>query len=378
MRIVILNWRSPFHKTAGGAEKVTFKYATHWSSRGHQVIWISSAVDDSKQRSQENIQFFFTGPNLMDSSVSLLWKFPYFLTSVFFFVKKLSKTCNIDLIVDEIHGLPFFSPMLFREKKILLVCEVAGEIWDKMFPYPLNIIGKAAEKLSYRLYRKVEKWAISESTKKDVIALVSKADVKVLPLGISCENDILEIRDSVGKTGIPSGVFLARLVKMKGVEFAIESVDFIKEKYPEFVLYIIGSGEESYVGFLQQLIIDKKLGSNIKLLGEVTEKQKYSYLSKTHFLIHPSFKEGFGLTILEAGLMGTPSIVRGGSNLEQLVSNGHNGFCVNSPQELAKVFTSSVDDSNAYGVLSANALSLAKEYEWRRILEQSSRVTGIS
>lgn len=73
---------------------------------------------------------------------------------------------NINMVIDTIHGLPLFSPLYVRCRQVLWVCEVAGTIWDKMYPFPINWIGKILEKLVYILYRNSEIWAISESTKK--------------------------------------------------------------------------------------------------------------------------------------------------------------------------------------------------------------------
>ena len=52
-----------------------------------------------------------------------------------------------------------------KRRKVLWVCEVAGTIWDKMYPFPINHIGKFLERIVYLVYRNCEIWAISESTK---------------------------------------------------------------------------------------------------------------------------------------------------------------------------------------------------------------------
>ena len=50
---------------------------------------------------------------------------------------------NVDVVIDQVHGLPFLTPLYVKNKKIIMyIHEVAGEIWTKMYPFPIGTIGR--------------------------------------------------------------------------------------------------------------------------------------------------------------------------------------------------------------------------------------------
>ena len=56
---------------------------------------------------------------------------------------------NEHIVIDEIHGLPFFTTLYVKKPKIAFIHEVANEIWDYMYPFPINILGKFIEPLYF-------------------------------------------------------------------------------------------------------------------------------------------------------------------------------------------------------------------------------------
>lgn len=363
MNILILNWRDLKNPRSGGAEVVTAKYATYWASRGHKVTWLCNTFPYcSASETVEGVRFLRVGPNLGFTVFGLLVTYPLFLLHAIFSAIKIMINGKIDLVIDEIHGLPFFTPFYSKARNVLLVCEVAGPIWDKMFPFPISLVGKFLEKVIYLFYRNTETWAISQNTKEDIYNLNKNSGIKILPLGIDFRK-----RPNVKKFPFPSAVFLGRLVKMKGIESAITATADIVKKLPKFHLYIIGLGGLEYVEFLKKLAANLHVSSNITFCGRLSENEKYKLLAQSHFLLHPSYKEGFGLTVLEAGLMGTPIIARSGSSLDDLVINNNNGLLFSIDSEISSSFLNNYPVKK-YSRLQKGAFSLAKSYLWNKIL----------
>lgn len=366
MNILILNWRDSANPDSGGAERVTQKYASYWVNLGHRVIWISNLFQGGSATEEiRGIKIIRLGPRLDIGRISTLVKYPLFLYNVISRVAIVSNLYHIDLIVDEIHGLPFFTPLFYRGRKVLLTCEVAGPIWDKMFRYPLNVIGRNLEKAVYYLYRKDEIWTISENTTKDIKNITSNQHVSILPLGIDAPKSV-----NLSKYTFPTAVFLGRLVKMKGLETAIDAAIEVQRKLPTFKLFIIGSGDPKYTRSL-------KSSSAVVFLGQLSEIDKYNYLSRSHYLWHPSYKEGFGLTVIEAGLVGTPTIGRSGSSLDEIIINNKTGFLFNHDSELAEIFIDNYSKKDYPDICKA-CTSLCKKYLWSNQLPQSKSITGIS
>lgn len=373
MNILILNWRDPVNPFAGGAEKITSKYAQFWVSQGHAVHWISNIFPSSKaEEDYYGIKIYRVGPFFFGNLFELCLKYPFYLINTLLKAWQIIKNKRVNVVVDEIHGLPFFSPLYFGGRKILLVCEVADEIWKKMFPFPVNVLGRLLEKAIYSLYLQSDIWAISKSTRADVLKLNDKLNVKILPLGI----DKLKSLPNVKKTSFPSAIFLARIVKMKGAESVLNACSEIVKKFPKFILYMVGTGSPEYINNLKLRAKELKLEKSVQFLGKVSEDKKIELLSQAHFLIHPSFKEGFGLTVLEAGLCFTPTIGRLGSSLDELISNNFDGLLFSEDAQISKLFLQYYN-SQEYKKMSKSINIKAKKYTWDQILPSSSVITLI-
>jgi len=373
VNILILNWRDPQNPRSGGAESVTFKYAAYWAGRGHQVTWICNSFPNyHPDETVSGVRFVRIGPQLGFTVPQLFFTYPLFLIHAIWTTLGLLRHQKFDLVVDEIHGLPFFTPLYCRTRTILWVCEVAGPIWDKMYPWPVNQIGKILEKMIYQIYSGVETWAISENTRRDILTLNPKASVKIIPLGV----DPIA-RPKVHKNPFPSAVFLARLVKMKGVEVALQATRDISQNLSHFKLFLVGAGPVSYVQHLHKMVDDLNISKNVEFLGKVSESDKYEILARSHFLIHPSYKEGFGLTVLEAGLVGTPTIARAGSSMDELIKNSVSGLIFQSDGQITDLFINWYS-GDKYKFLSTNSRKMSKEFLWFNILQRSRLVTKFS
>jgi glycosyltransferase involved in cell wall biosynthesis len=376
-KILILNWRDPQSPLEGGAERFTKKYGEFWAESGNKVWWLTNSfVGAPKEEVINGIKYLRVGPTLDGSLLKYIVFYPFYLIKTLWEAQKLIKKEGIDVVIDEIHGFPFFTPFFSKVRNVLLVCEVAGPIWDKMFPFPINWLGKNLEKLIYQVYKKTEIWAISENTKKNIQQLLPGKKVKVIDLGIDENKEILQKIKDIKKTEYPSAVFLARLVKMKGIETALEATAEIVKEFPNFKLVVMGKGQVDYEEFLKTKIKELKIEKNIDFVGKVSELDKSRYLKKAHVLLHPSFKEGFGLTVLEAGLVKTPAIVRVGSSLDALVVDDKNGFKFKNETEIKNLFKK-VYKSKQYKSLQNETEKRTKHYLWDKVLERSRKITKI-
>src|SRR5258708_8108017 len=140
MKILILNWRDIKNPESGGAEIVTMEHAKAWIKNGHSVTWLASAFKDSAKEEIINSVRIVRRGN---------WITVFLLAPFFYFFSKQ----KYDLVIDEIHGIPFFTPLYVRKPKIAFIHEVASNIWDYMYPFPINKIGKITERLDRKSTR---------------------------------------------------------------------------------------------------------------------------------------------------------------------------------------------------------------------------------
>jgi hypothetical protein len=174
MRIVIFNWRDIKNPKKGGAEIVTHKYAYGWVKFGHTVTIISPAFPHCQKKELiDGIKYVRLGMNTS-------WNYLFIYFFIFYYYWRYLRN-NIDLVVDQIHGIPFFTPLYVKEKKIAFICEVAIEIWDRMYPASIALLGRLIERNYFKLYKKIKFLTISESTKNDLLKMgVKMRNIEVI------------------------------------------------------------------------------------------------------------------------------------------------------------------------------------------------------
>ena len=113
----------------------------------------------------------------------------------------------------------------------------------------------------------------------------------------------------------------SRLVTDKGIYEVIEAFNRLTKKYPSDQLLLIGDGPES-----NKFIDQAKVNSNIKLLGYQDDPLKY--VARCDVFIHPTYHEGFSLSLLEASMLSKPIIATAvGGNVE-LIKDDKTGLLV--------------------------------------------------
>lgn len=363
MKILIFNWRDIRNPSSGGAEILTHEIAKRWIKQGHSVTQFSSEFPGcSSEELIDRINIIRKGhPDARYLFRSV--HFQAFLYYVKYFRGKF------DVVIDEIHGLPFFTPLYVKEKKVALICEVAGEIWYKMYGHVFGFIGRFIEIFYLRfLYRNIHFLTISKSTKDELVKNgIDPANVDILPMGILYP----AFKNLSLKEKAPTLIFVGRLSKTKGAEDAIKVIQEVKSEVPEVKLWIIGRGDKEYTNYLKRVIENEGLQECVTFFGYVSEKTKFDLMAKAHVLIAPSMKEGFGLTIPEAGIVETPSVAYNVSGLKDIIASYNNGVLV-CPQvnKMAQAVISLLKNKRLYKKVQQGA----KEYAQHLNLEQSAEV----
>lgn len=355
MNILILNWRDPKNPKSGGAEIVTLEHAKGWIKNGNNVTWFTSSFENAKEEEEiEKVKVIRKGSSL----------------TVYFhaFIYYLSSRKKHDLIVDEFHGLPFFTPLYSRKPKIAFIHEVAGEIWDYMFPFPVSKFGKIFEKTFFIPYKNTNFMTVSKSTADELRKLGIKK-ITVVDNGINFFK-----LPKMNKQGKITFIFVSRVVKMKGIEDVIKSFFYIINELKDAELWIVGDGDQKYKKYLISEINTYSVSTKVKFFGKVTEKKKYELLKKSHLLLHASVKEGWGLVVVEAASQGTPSVVYNVAGLRDSVINNKTGIILkeNTPSEMAKQAIKLIKNKNVFKAYQKNCLEYAKSLSWEKSIVKSS------
>ena len=199
MNILILNWRDVSHPKSGGAELVTMEHAKGWVAAGHRVTWLTANYHGAETE------------NTIDG-VDFVRRWGSFTIYFYVPIYLLANAKQFDVIVEEIHGFPFFFPLLTGKPILVFIHEIAGKIWDRMFPFPKNEIGKFLEWLYFHLYKHCVFWTDARST---IDELVERGIPRKNCVAIPCPVMITPVSRIPKKEKNHTFICVSRLVKMK-------------------------------------------------------------------------------------------------------------------------------------------------------------------
>ena len=376
--VLILNWRCPKNPKAGGAEKVTLKHASYWVEKGFEVTWLAGNFAAEKEENASSKGSVLKAPReeIIQGVKIIRYGNPYTVYLLAPFLYWFRWRGKFDVIVDEIHGIPFFTPLwAWRSKKIAYIHEVAGEIWDEMFKPPFNWLGKIAERIYLLMYRKIKFWTVSESTKDNLVKHdIPEKNVVVIPNGIEVKASSLKPLVSSLKEGKLTLISVSRIVPMKRVDKIIELFAEVKKQVKDAQLWIVGDGDKDYIKNLKVKSQKSKVAKDVKWWGYVEEEKKRELLTKAHFLVNMSVKEGFGLVVLEANAQGTPAVGMRVAGLKDVIQEGVNGILIKDIKSGTQKIVSLYQDKRHYQKLAYSSLEYVKEYNWEKILGSSFKL----
>jgi glycosyltransferase involved in cell wall biosynthesis len=366
MNILILSWRGPNHPNAGGAEIVTFEHAKAWVRVGHKVTLFTSTFEGSKTNDEniEGVRIIRKGGQTFGVKLmAFIW---YLFT----------KDEKYDLIVDEFHGIPFFTPLYIHKPILAFIHEVTKkEVWGmNPWPRPLNYIpkyiGPLFEPLIFKIfYKNVPFLTVSDSTAQELMEWgVRDKNISIIHNGVVLPNKLP--KHASNRDVVIS--YLGALSKDKGVEDAIRVFASLHKAYPKWKFWIIGHGEKEYLAKLKMLSVDLGIHKCLKYWGYVDQKMKFELLSKTTILVNPSIREGWGLVVIEGASVGTPCVGYNVTGLKDSIRNGVTGvLCELSPEAMSQAVIKLYEDKRKYQKMITSAEKWSKNFSWTKSSNKS-------
>ena len=351
MRFLMLNWRDPKNPLAGGAERVTLGYMSALAMRGHEVFWFAPAFPSALYEEKiDGVQIVRGGRVGICIIHARQW---------------YRRQPRFDLVIDQHHGIPWYAPWWCATNCIAYIHEVLGPIWNAFYPWPINALGRAQERWTHWLYRKVPFWTASESTRDDLRAHGVR-DITIIRYGV----------DTVALSSLdpkPLGqplrlIVVSRLARNKRVDHAIRTLRALLDRGIQAELTIVGGGGEEAT--LHRLVEDLGLKKQVTFAGPLPEAEKDARLRDAHFLLHTSQREGWGLNVIEANAMGTPAAVYPVKGLIESTLHEKTGLVASAetPEALADTLMRSLRMPEAYERYRLNAWERSKSFHWSQIL----------
>jgi glycosyltransferase involved in cell wall biosynthesis len=343
MRILILNWRDVRSVRGGGAERVTHEIARRLVARGHSVTWLSS----SEQGLPANEEI--DGVRMVRRGSELTTRFH---------APRLARE-GYDVVVDAINTVPYLAPLWSRAPVVVFFHQLARNVWWYEAPLPIAMLGWTIEPIYLQVYRRTPAVAVSASTRNDLRRLGLRGNIEVIPLAVSSEAATrLPPKSLEGRL-----VAIGRLAPSKRYDHAIRALAQLRRTHPNARLDVIGTGDER--DKLLREAASLGVADWVTLHGRVDDDVRDRLIEEADVVVGTSVREGWGLTVTEAAIRGTPAAVYDIPGFRDSVVADRTGVITRqSPEALAEGIRKLIDDPTHYESVRAAALELAAKLSW--------------
>ncbi len=358
MNILILNWRDIRHEWAGGGEVYIHEIAKRWVRAGHRVTLFCGQDVSSRLPDEETLD----GIRIVRKG----GRFSVYFWAFWYYVTRFCKTT--DALVDVQNGIPFFSVLFSRKPKIAVVYHIHGRQFFIELPFPYNIIGYSIERFVFPfLYRGIPIQVISQTTKHDVIKRgIPPGNIRIVYCGIEQPNAKNRFDK---KFSDPTILYLGRIKKYKRVEMLVKIMPQIIAKVPNARLFIAGWGTEA--SSVTDASMRSLLRRRIKIIGPVTTAEKRRLLQKSWVFVNPSISEGWGISVIEANVYGTPAVAFNVPGLSESIQDGKTGLLAADEKQLTDHIVSLLTNATLRHTMAKQASSWSRRFSWDRAAKES-------
>lgn len=349
----MINERDPANPLAGGAEVHIFEIFGRLARRGHEVTLLAASFPGGARRER------IDGIEVRRLANRYLY---YGLVPAA--ARRFAERENVDVVIDVLNKIPFFSPWFVRRPCFGIVHHLFGDTAFQQVALPVAAVTWLAERGIPAAYGAVPLLAISPSTKDDLVARgLSRERVWVVPPGVdrAVFSPGAEARDE------SLIVWIGRLEPYKRAGDLLEALPEVRRFVPSVRAAIVGAGSARPA--LERRVRELGLDEAVSFAGFVPEEEKVDWLRRAAVTVNTSEKEGWGMTVVEGNACGAPSVSADVHGLRDAVRDGQTGllFPCGDTAALARCLVRVLDEAGLREDFAARGLEWAERFDWDRV-----------
>ena len=166
-------------------------------------------------------------------------------------------------------------------------------------------------------------------------------------------------------------IFVGRIVKDKGIHELVTAFNKLAEDNEQVHLLLVGPEETTQNPINDSVSEFIKKHDRIHAVG--MQKDVRPFLKASNAFVLPSYREGFGMVLIEAGAMGLPCITTDITGCNEIIVPGENGAAV-EPKNAEALYNEMkrwVEHPEMMKKMAGNARSMVEErYECHKVWQQ--------
>lgn len=362
LKILVMNWRDICHPKKGGAEVHINEVISRWVNWGHEVTLLCGKYEGCKE--YEN----FKGIEIIRKG----GPFSLYICAMKEYLTSLKKN-NYDYIIDDVNGVPFFTPVYVKKPVVAIMHHLVKDIFFKELSWYQAIFGYTAEKMIKTIYREIPFVTVSEKTKETLVNFgIPRQNAYVVYNGV--DHDLYKPH-IYPKSNFPLILHIGRVKKYKNVDHLLRVVKNLveKNKVTKFKLVIAGRGD---FRDLESQVEAYGISDYVTILGEISETEKVKLLNKAWVFVSSSSREGWGLTIIEANACGTPAVAYRVPGLSESIVNDETGFLLpyGKVEDFSEAIQRLILNETLRKKFSHSAINWAKKFDWNLTAKETLKV----
>jgi glycosyltransferase involved in cell wall biosynthesis len=352
---VVLSYRDIEHPEAGGAEVIMLEVFARLAAAGHRVTFFTGTFSGGAARTEirgmdtrrvgNQYTFNFAGPRA---------------------VRAFAREEHVDIVVEDINKIPFFTPRLVPDVPTLAVVpHLFGTTVYEQAAWPIATYVVMYERLIPRVYRRCRFSVLSNTISPDRIHVIRAGiDLSLYPR-----------RDPEAGWPPPVITYLGRLKRYKGIDLVIDALPEVRRHVPDVVYQIVGEGDDT--DRLAERARERGVADAVRFLGFQSDAEKVPTLAGSRALVYTSPKEGWGLSVIEAAAVGVPTLASDAPGLKESVRHEETGLLVphGDVAAIEKGLVTLLTDEARWRRFSAAARTWAETFSWDEMAGQTLELT---
>jgi len=303
-----------------------------------------------------------------------------FLSRIFFeqiIIPQICKKRKIDVL----HSLHYSFPLALKKTKIIVtIHDLTFFLTPQYHILIKNLYFRFFIKMAAKKAKKII--CVSQSTKNDFLKLTNANPLKCERIYLGIESTYSDFQPDftfeeelklkyniVGKYIL----FIGTIEPRKNIVTLLAAFNSIKTKYPEIKLVIAGKKGWNSKN-IYQYITENSLEGEIIFTNYITEKEKLHLLKSASIFVYPSNYEGFGIPVLEALSIGTPTITSNISSLPEVAGNGAVLVTPTSVTEIEDGISRILEDKEYREKLILNGKLHSQRFSWEKMALETINV----